>query len=54
MEQDIELFDATKQWWKCSSLNTERKSSAPVEIPAWFALSAFQKAQVWVEGMAEP
>ena len=53
-QQDIELFDAAKQWWKNSSMNTERKSSAPVEIPAWFALAAFQKAQVWVEGMAEP
>lgn len=29
-------------------------SSSPIEMPAWFALAASHKAEVWVEGMKEP
>ena len=52
--QDVELFDAARTWWNKSCMTSDRKSSHPVEIPAWFALAASQKARVWVEGMAEP
>ena len=30
------------------------QSESPIEMPAWFALAAFHKAQVWVENMKEP
>ena len=53
-KQDVELFEAAKAWWSKSSMTSDRKASHPVEVPAWLALAAYQKAQVWVEGMAEP
>ena len=64
---DVELFAVAKAWWDnteerkweraLSSIGLEpkvRNSGSPVEMPAWFALAAFHKSQVWVDGMAEP
>ena len=67
---DVELFAAAKAWWAASnapspsekrydqaleSIGMKRVvSESPVEMPAWFALAAFNKAQVWVDGMKEP
>ena len=55
-QKDIELFEAANEWWRKSSLSSSsnRKSSHPVEVPAWFALAAYHKSQIEVEGMAEP
>ena len=53
-QQDVELFEAANEWWRRSSMSSDRKASHPVEVPAWFALACYQKSQVWVEGMAEP
>ena len=50
-QQAIELFEAAKIWWKHSCVSSERNSSHSVDIPAWFALAADSKTQVWVEGI---
>ena len=51
---DVDLFEAAKSWWATSTLNSAPFSSSPVEIPAWFALACYHKAEVWVCGMKEP
>ena len=50
-QQAIELFEAAKIWWKKLLLyRLSENSSHSVDIPAWFALAADSKTQVWVEG----
>ena len=52
-QQAIELFEAAKIWWKKLLVyRLSENSSHSVDIPAWFALAADSKTQVWVEGMA--
>ena len=36
------------------TVHEAQTSSSPIEMPAWFALAASHKAEVWVEGMKEP